>query len=170
MFQILLTILMSAVKFAMTFPVAVMQFRFDFLETILWTNVGGLIGIYFFARVSEVLIRWWNRTFRPHRASGDGNGNSRSEELISAQGNSRRKRIFTRRNRRIVRIKQRYGLIGIAATTPLLLSIPVGTFLVVRYYRTVRAKFIYLASANLVWSVIYTSFYIFWDGILFNRT
>ncbi len=51
----------------MTFPLAVMQFKFNFSETILWTNVGGILGIYFFAFLSEKLIAWWNRTFRKNR-------------------------------------------------------------------------------------------------------
>ena len=156
MWPVLLTILLSAVKFAMTFPIAILQFQFSFLETVLWTNIGGLAGIYFFAFLSEKLIAWWNRTFR----------RSRSPATSKAQKD---KRVFTRRNRRIVFIKQKYGLIGIAISTPFLLSIPVGTFLVVRYYRHTRTRFLYLIAANLIWSVIYTGFYMFWDGLLFQR-
>ncbi|MDX2430571.1 MAG: hypothetical protein QNK35_06545 [Bacteroides sp.] len=152
MLQIIITILSSSVKFAMTFPLAVIQFNFSFVETILWTNVGGIIGIYFFAYLSDKLMVWWRRTFRKRRKSRE-------------QG-YKRKKIFTKRNRRIVRIKQRYGLIGIALITPLLLSIPVGTFLMVRYYQRNRFKFISLIASNILWSVIYTLFYLFWDGLL----
>ena len=155
MVQVIITILSSAVKFAMTFPLAIMQFQFSFPETILWTNVGGILGIYFFAFLSEKLIAWWNRTFR--------------NRPIFPDGYSRDKKIFTRRNRRIIRIKQQYGLIGIAVTTPFLLSIPVGTFLVVRYYRSRKIKFTYLIISNMGWSVIYTIFYMFWDGLLLKR-
>ncbi len=133
-----------------------MQFDFSFAETILWTNVGGIAGIYFFAFLSKRLIAWWKRTFsKTHR-------NSIEKEAQT-------KKIFTRRNRRIVRIKQRNGLIGIAVSTPFLLSIPVGVFLVVRYYHTSRRKFIYLIASNVVWSLIYTAFYMFWDGLLFKK-
>lgn len=156
MTEITLTILLSAVKFAMTFPLAIMKFHFGFAETVLWTNVGGTIGIYFFAYLSRKLILWWKRTFRKYRRK-------RVEE--KHQG----KKVFTRRNRRIILIKQKYGLFGIAATTPFLLSIPLGVFLVVRYYRSVKSRFIFLIVSNLVWSVIYSAFYIFWDGVLFKR-
>jgi hypothetical protein len=141
----------------MTFPLVIMQFEFSFLETILWTNVGGIIGIYFFAFLSEKLIAWWNRNFRRSRRSPD-------------ESKERPKKKFTKRNRRIVYIKQKYGLIGIAVSTPFLLSIPVGAFLVVRYYRASRTKFLYLIAANLFWSLIYTLFYMFWDGLLFQRS
>jgi hypothetical protein len=155
MVQVIITILSSAVKFAMTFPLAIMQFHFSFPETILWTNVGGVLGIYFFAFLSEKIIAWWSRTFR---------NRSMSPDLPSMD-----KKVFTRKNRRIIRIKQQYGLIGIAATTPFLLSIPVGTFLVVRYYRSRKIKFTYLILSNVGWSLIYTVFYMFWDGLLFKR-
>jgi hypothetical protein len=157
MWPVIITILLSAVKFAMIFPLAVVEFQFSFFETLLWTNIGGILGIYFFAYLSGRLIAWWNRIF----------GKPRSE--IPEYGSGGRK-LFTRRNRRIVRIKQRYGLPGIAATTPFLLSIPVGTFLVVRYYRHTRTRFLYLIVSNVVWSVIYTGFFMFWDGLLLRRS
>ena len=156
MTQILLTILFSSFKFAATFPLVIVKFEFSFAETILWTNVGGIAGIYFFAFLSGKLLAWWKRTF----------GKSRHNILEDEQ---QVKKVFTRRNRRIVRIKQKYGLIGIALSTPFLLSIPVGVFLVVRYYRSSRIKFLYLIVSNLIWSVIYTGFYMFWDELLLNR-
>jgi hypothetical protein len=134
----------------MSFPLAIIQFQFGFLETVIWTNIGGIAGIYFFAFLSEKLIAWWNKAFRkkPRR--------KRAEN----------RKIFTKRNRRIIAIKQRYGLFGIAATTPFLLSIPVGTFLMVRYYPSVKSKFLLLISANLIWSVLYAVFYILGKNVI----
>ena len=153
--DIIVTILLSTVKFGMTFPLAIMEFRFSFFETVLWINVGGLVGIYFFAYLSEGLNRWIEMKVRAWRKD-------KKEKEV------KKKKVFTRRNRRIVRIKQRYGLIGIAASTPLLLSIPVGVFLVVRYYPRNKIRFFYLVGSNLAWSFIYTSFYMFWDNLLFR--
>ncbi len=157
MLQILLTILFSSFKFAATFPLVVLQFKFSFAETILWTNVGGIAGIYFFAFLSEKILAWWNRTFGIRKHKG-----GKEEE--------KKKKIFTKKNRRIVRVRQKYGLPGIAFFTPLLLSIPVGTFLVVRYYNNSKIKFYYLIASNLIWSLIYTLFYMFWNGIIFKNT
>ena len=156
MWAVLTTILFSSFKFAMTFPLAVIQFQFSFFETVLWTNIGGILGIYFFAFLSDKLIAWWNRTFRRFPSE-------------STMAGSNGRKVFTRKNRRIVRIKRTYGLLGIAISTPFLLSIPLGTFLAVRYYRHNRNKFLYLISANLIWSLIYTAFYMFWDGLLLNK-
>jgi len=155
--QIALTILFSSFKFAATFPLVILQFNFSFVETILWTNVGGIAGIYFFAYLSEKILAWWKRTFR----------RSDRHSLVDEQ---QEKKIFTRKNRRIVRIKQQYGLIGIALVTPFLLSIPVGVFLVIRYYNTNKKKFHFLIASNLIWSLIYTGFYMFWEELLLKRS
>jgi uncharacterized membrane protein len=157
MIDILITILLGSFKFAMTFPLAVLEFKYSFFETVLWINIGGILGIYFFAYLSEGLNRWLIRTFSTRK---------RNRKREKARGN---KKIFTKRNRRIIRIKQRYGLIGIAATTPVLLSIPVGVFLVVRYYPRVKTRFVYLITANIAWSLIFTSFYMFWNDLLFVK-
>lgn len=151
MIQVILTILSSSVKFAMTFPLVVLQFNFSLAETVLWTNIGGALGVFFFAYLSDKLIQWWQRRFGKKKA---------------ASRESRKKPVFTKKNRRIITIKQRYGLIGIAFITPLLLSIPVGTFLMVRYYHKSRYKFVALLASNLLWSVLYTLFYTFWQGVL----
>ncbi len=158
MIDIITTILLGTVKFGMTFPLAIMEFKFSFFETILWINAGGILGIYFFAYLSEGLNKWINKQFR-----------HRKDPQLSRESPSKRKKIFTKRNRKIVRIKQRYGLAGIALSTPILFSIPIGVFLVVRYYPRVKTRFLYMISANVLWSFIYTSFYMFWNDLLFVR-
>ena len=155
--DIIITILLGSFKFAMTFPLAVLEFKFSFFETILWINLGGLLGIYFFAYLSEGLNRWLQQKINLRKAR------IREGEV------DRKKKIFTKRNRRIIRIKQRYGLIGIVASTPIFLSIPVGVFLVVRYYSSVKSRFLYLILGNVTWSFIFTSFYMFWNDLLFVR-
>jgi hypothetical protein len=40
---------------------------------------------------------------------------------------------------------------------------------VVRYYHTTRTRFLYLIASNVAWSVIYTAFYLFWDGFIFKK-
>ena len=154
--NIIITILLSTVKFGMTFPLAIMEFKFGFFETIIWINLGGILGIYFFAYLSKGLIDWVKKLVK-----------NRSGEQHRAKRKRENKKIFTKRNRKIIRIKQRYGLFGIAASTPILFSIPVGAFLVVRYYPRVKTRFLTMILANFIWSLFYTSFYMFWNQLLF---
>lgn len=158
MMNIIVTILLSTFKFGMTFPLAIMEFKFSFFETILWINTGGILGIYFFAYLSEGLNRLIEKLIK-----------KRKDKNYNAKKKNKEKKMVTKRNRRIVRIKQRYGLIGIALCTPILFSIPVGVFLVVRYYPKVRTRFLYMITANLAWSLFYTSFYMFWNDVLFIK-
>lgn len=154
--NIVITVLLASVKFAMTFPLAIMEFKFSFFETILWINVGGILGIYFFAYLSEGLNRWIQKLIT-----------QRKNKKGNTEKPKKNKKVFTKKNRRIIRIKQRYGLIGIALSTPLLLSIPVGVFLAVRYYPRSQTKYGYLIGSNIIWSFIYTCFYMFWNDLLF---
>ena len=132
----------SSWKFAATFPIAVYVFKMSFFETILYTNIGGLIGMAVFALASKGLIRIFDfllpsvfrRKVKP-------------------------KKIFTKRNRRIIKTKNKYGLAGIILLTHLLLSIPVGVFLNTKYYGKRKVSYLYLVLAQIVWSFAYTIFY-----------
>jgi hypothetical protein len=151
MLKELSVIIFSSFKFAMTFPLAILEFKMGIVMTIVWTNIGGMIGIFVFSYLSDYLIRFWNYYLRPVPA----------RIFRGIEWKERRKKVFTSRNRRIVSIRKKYGLIGIALATPVILSIPVGAFLIVRYFGK-HPKFLsYLAAANFIWSVIYVFFYSF---------
>ncbi len=141
--DILFVILSSTWKFAVTFPIAVYVFNMSFFQTIVYTNIGGLLGIIIFRFLSIGLIKlyiaYWPEKLKFERKAA---------------------KIFTKRNRRLVRIKAQYGLYGIVILTPVLLSIPIGTFLVAKYYRHNKSGYLYLLFSQFIWSVIYTFFYI----------
>ncbi len=145
--------LISSFRFAMTFPIAILEFGFGFFKTILWTNIGGIAGILFFTHFSKGIIILWKKRIKPRFFP---------DSFMWAKKN---KKLFSKRNRRIARIKQKYGLPGIAAATPFLLSIPVGAFIIARNFRTSNSKFIWLFASNLFWSVVYSGFYLFFYGL-----
>jgi hypothetical protein len=65
-------------------------------------------------------------------------------------GNSKKKRM-------IIKLRNRFGYPGIIILTPVLLSIPVGTFLAAKYYSG-RPNLLAMLSLSVVtWSVILTS-------------
>lgn len=138
---ILLVVFSSSWKFAATFPVAVYIVKMSFAETVLYTNIGGILGVFAFILLSKGILRLANLP------------------LFQRFRNKKPKKKFTRRNRFIVKIKRKYGLAGIVVLTPLLLSIPVGTFLVARYYDRRKISYVYLIVGQIAWSLIYTFFY-----------
>lgn len=141
--DILIVIFFATFKFALTFPLAIYTLHFNFWETLVYINTGGAIGVFFFAYLYKYLIILWNRIFPKLKDSRC----------------TRSRKTFSKRNRRLVHIKQKYGMAGIAILNPVLLSIPVGVFLMVKYYPRKRSIFLYLISGQVVWSFLYTVFY-----------
>lgn len=138
----LLIILSSTWKFAATFPLAVFVFHLSFAETILYTNIGGFIGMIISTLTSKGLIKLFD-AFCP--------------ALFKSKKKTRRK--FTKRNRRLIILKNKYGLAGIVILTPILLSIPIGVFLNTKYYGYRKISYLYLLISQTVWSFIFTLFY-----------
>jgi hypothetical protein len=135
--EALLIILSATWKFAATFPVAIYVFEMTFIETILFTNAGGIIGVIVSLYFSKGLIYLWNT-------------------LKSKKVQNKNKRKFSKYNRRLVLIKSRYGMPGIALLTPVILSIPVGTFLTAKYYGNKKQSYLLLILSQVAWSLIYT--------------
>lgn len=131
-------------KFAATFPIAIIGMKMPFWETIFLTNLGGILGVVIFVFFSKAIIIAWRK-------------------LITNRfnyRNNKEKRIFTSRNRRIVRIKSKYGFAGIVILNPVILSIPVGSFLITRYYGATLKNLFWLVAGQVAWSFIYALFYI----------
>jgi hypothetical protein len=136
-------ILFCTWKFAAMFPVAILAMKMSFFETIIYTNIGGALGAVIFTFFSGILIKTWNR-YLP--------------EIFKCQ--KKPKKVFTKRKRFLVKVKAKYGLAGIVILTPLLLSIPVGSFLIAKYYGRKKINIAWLISGQVVWSFIYTYLYI----------
>jgi hypothetical protein len=98
-------------------------FGFTFLQNFLFTSIGGCIGVIVFFRLSSWLME--RARLKALR--------KRAERMASGAASA--VRIFTKWNRWIIRLKHTSGLRGIAALTPLVLTIPVGSVLAARYFR-----------------------------------
>jgi type IV secretory pathway VirB3-like protein len=79
---------------------------------------------------------------------------------------NRQKRRMTKINRLLVKIKQYFGVVGVSVISPLVLSIPFGTFIAISFfgYKN-RVKTIVLMSLSaVVWTIIlyfiYNKFYV----------
>jgi len=69
------------------------------------------------------------------------------------------KKVFTKRNRRIVKIWLKYGLSGIAIVTPIILSIPIGTLIANNLESNKKKIFLYMFISILSWSILMTSLF-----------
>lgn len=138
--QILLVVLLSGTKF-LSAPITALNIGFGFVQTLVITSLGGMLGVVFFFFLSGIIMKVASRVSTA----------STEEKKVKS------KRHFTWKNKMIVRVKRDFGLIGLAALTPTLLSIPVGTFLAARYFKNRTKVLGYLCASVLVWSVIISS-------------
>ena len=81
-------------KFAATFPVAIYAMEMSITETLIYTNTGGILGIFIFTFFSDFLIKIWDKYW--------------PEKL---KLNRKTGKIFTKRNRWYVKIKLLTGAI-----------------------------------------------------------
>ena len=138
----LTVIFFSSWKFAATFPIAIYAMQMPVSETLIYTNLGGILGTLISVYFSRILIRLWH-VYWPE----------------SLQLSRKKKQVFTKRNRWFVTIKSTYGFTGIVILNSVLLSIPLGSFLTVKYYGLKKTNIIWLIAGQVLWSVLYACFY-----------
>ena len=123
----------STLKFFFS-PSAALLAGYSFFETIFITVVGGYTGFVLFFFAGKAMVAWFHRVFK-----------------------RKKKKLFNKRNRMIVKIKAKYGLMGIAVLTPLLLSIPVGALLASYYFPRAKRTLPIFFICLVIWSFILTS-------------
>jgi hypothetical protein len=137
--------LISSVKFLFA-PFEAERQGMAFGEAFLITTAGGVIGILVFYFAGALIAAWWGhivarvKSFFTRRPISDFEGEN--------------KRIFTRGNKRIIKIKKKFGLAGIAFVTPCLISIPIGTLVAVTFYRKRKPVLLYLMISLVLWSLL----------------
>ena len=142
---------MSSVKFITAAPLA-SAYGFGYFETLLITTIGGILGVSVFFLLSKATIK------ALYKAKESIQHHKEHElELAGIHTPQTRKRIFTWKNKMIVKTVRRFGLIGIALITPVFLSIPLGTFIAFRYFHNKKKVYAYLSIAVLFWSIILSS-------------
>lgn len=117
------------------------RFGNTYLETVLLTAAGGCVGTVFFYRVGARVMEWFRKRHIRRLAYARAHG-------IAP------KRIFTRTNRMIVRVKRGYGVKGLAALAPPVLSIPITSVLAAKYFRHDRRTLPLLLSSVVIWSFV----------------
>jgi len=159
LFKTLQILLVSGIKFFLAPPISNV-YGFGYFETIITTTAGGIIGVLFFYYLSGMLIRLVRRLtpriqpyFNPIREEIFSLFQYQPSQPIEIK----KKKIFTKKNRFIIFTRKRFGLIGIAILTPVLLSIPLGTFLTAKYYPRQKYKLLYLTISVVFWSFFISS-------------
>ena len=153
--KLLILILISATKFAVAPSIAILGFKYNFFQSVIITSAGGIIGVLFFASLSKEIINLWKHFVVPSNIyKYIGNIFFKIFKRNNKKKVTLKKKTFTKKSRLIIKIKNQYGLVGIAVLAPPLLSIPLGTFLAVRFYQKNKRTIIYLIISVIFWSIL----------------
>jgi uncharacterized membrane protein len=149
----LIVFAVSSIKFLFA-PALSFGMGLNFIQTLLSTTAGGIVGVVVFFFLSRWIIQLYSKYFVFYFHSIKTSVYRALKISLPVFAPARR---FTKRNRLIIKIVRKYGLFGIVALTPVMLSIPVGTFLATRYYSSNRYLLVYLSGSVLFWSLFMSS-------------
>jgi membrane protein DedA with SNARE-associated domain len=123
--------LSSMVKF-IGGPLSGTAFGLSWIETCVFTVLGMMTSVLIFSLLGAgVRSRLFNRR-------------------------RKKRRLFTSRNRRIVRIWRRYGLKGVAFLTPVIFSPIVGTIVASSFGEPWKRIFVYMFVSAVFWGVVFS--------------
>lgn len=146
--------LIASVKFFWATPYAYL-FRLNRIETFVFIELGGILGFLFFYAFFSFLLKelkliWplvYYVTPRIFKVRVEQWRDSRRYRKLTANK-------FTRRNKMIVNIRRKSGMLGIIILTPILLSIPIGALLGTKYFHH-RQDFIPLMILSVFgWGIV----------------
>ena len=127
--KILVVISLSGFKFMIAIPLSAFKYDFNFLQTLLFSVIGGIIGVCIFSILSNKINSFFPKKKKLKRKKRG------ITEIIS------------------IRTARKYGLIGIAVLTPIFLSIPIGTLLALRFFPEKKKTIPILISSVVAWSL-----------------
>ncbi len=130
------TALGSTIKF-IGGPLAGLGSQLNYWETYLCTVVGMMITVTLLSYIGTPARQWI------------------ADKLQSKR--KKQKKVFTKRNRRIVKVWKQYGMKGVAFLTPLLLTPPGGTLIAISFGEQRKKIVLYMFISAVVWGAILTA-------------
>ncbi len=127
----------SAVKLGIAGVPSAILLGFNFLEAFVVCSVGGIFGTIVYTYLIDVIMK----------------GVSYLMNKISPNRNANKKR-FTKSNRIIIKVKKKFGIIGVCAISPLFLSIPLGVFLCLKFFGNKKMIMMWMSVFVMFWTIL----------------
>ncbi|NDK57530.1 hypothetical protein GWO68_16520 [Pontibacter sp. BT213] len=122
--------LISMVKF-FAGPLTGVAVGLTYFETVLLTIAGMMTTVIIFSIIGRALSKWWAKRQR-----------------------AKNKPMFSKKNRRIVTIWNKFGVVGVAFLTPILLTPIVGTVVAALFGAPRKQIFIHMLWSSVIWSAL----------------
>jgi len=156
-FKLIQVFLLATVKYSMTLPFALV-IGLNYPETVLTAIIGGMTGFYFFYKISGLLINFY------HKHSTDIHFTIKKYfniDLVSIiKKRNKKRQLFNKKIRLIIKLKKKYGFWGIIISTPILLSFPIGAFLLKKYYSKNKNIFPYMFISVVGWCLVFSTLFV----------
>ena len=158
-FKLIQILIVSGIKFLFA-PLISIGYGFNYFQTVIFTTIGGILGILFFYFFSKWIIRQYSKFCPIVFSYFTGEKVERAKKILNCDQPPKKK--FTRKNKIIINLRRKYGFFGIIFLTPVLLSIPIGAFLAQKYYSKKANVLIYMSISVVLWSFLISSvFFLF---------
>jgi hypothetical protein len=105
-----------------------------FMETLILTVLGMMTTVIVIAYFGKKIREWYLLKF------------------------GKKRKLFTKRNRRFVYIWRNYGIIGVSFLTPLIFSPPIGALLVTSVGSPKKKIILYMFASAVFWGIAYSKF------------
>lgn len=155
--KIIQVFLLASVKYVFTFPFALL-IGLSFMQTLVSVTLGGIAGFFFFYHFSGYAIREFHHVKTFLRKHLPLSVRLKYRQLAVWRKGITGERIFSRRNRFIVRFRIKFGLPGIVIFSPVILSIPFGAFLLNKYYSKHKLAMPFMVLSILSWTAVFVAF------------
>ena len=163
--KLLNVFLLATVKYFFSFPYALV-IGLNYEQAIVSVMIGGIAGFFFFYYLSELLIRGVHRYKCVLCKIVPEFFKAKYRKLCEVRSKSREQNRFSRKSRWLVTMKTKYGLWGIVIGAPVILSIPVGAFLLKRYYSETKNVFGYMMISIVGWAAFFAVVTIIFPGLI----
>ena len=155
--KIIQVFLLASVKYVVTFPFALL-IGLNFIQTLIAVTLGGIAGFFFFYYLSGYVVkrlqfvRIFLHKHAPHSVR------LKFRQLMLWRKKVTGERVFSKRNRFIASFRAKFGLLGIVVLSPVILSIPIGAFLLNKYYSKHKMAKPYMVLSIVSWTAVFVAF------------
>lgn len=155
-FKIIQVFLLASVKYVVTFPYALL-IGLNFQQTLIAVTLGGIAGFFFFYHFSAIVIKRLHhlRIFLHRHAPSP--VRLKISQLKAWRKKTTGEKVFTKKNRLIANFRAKFGLVGIVILSPIILSIPIGAFLLNKYYSQHKMAKPYMVLSIVSWSAVFVA-------------
>lgn len=149
--------LLASVKYIFTLPYA-MFIGIEYKHAILAVLGGGIGGFLFFFYLGRPVNKGL-QLLGLRFCSLIPPGMRRKNKMVCEKtANTKQSKLFSKKNRYIVRLKSSYGFWGIIVATPVILTIPIGAFLANKYYGRRKHIVTYMIISIVGWALVLSGF------------